>query len=57
MKKTVLALLPMLALLALSGCADVGQSSPDNIRLNEVYQFGQTGDVWECKMGACQKIH
>lgn len=56
MKKTVLALLPMLALLALSGCADVGQSSPDNIRLNEVYQFGQTGDVWECKEGRCYQV-
>lgn len=52
-------LLAALALLTLNGCISTrfpSDGNPDKVRLNEVYQGGRTGDVWECKNSRCQKI-
>lgn len=56
-KKWLIGLLTALSAYALSGCALLdGHSSPDNVLLNPMHQVGADGDVWECKMGNCQKI-
>ncbi|MDO5091356.1 MAG: hypothetical protein Q4D61_07385 [Cardiobacteriaceae bacterium] len=57
MKKTWLtSVLAAFAACVLCGCAAPAGSHPDDVRLNPVHQVGATGDVWECKTGACQKI-
>lgn len=44
------------AVLLLAACAPPHYQVRENYRKNDIYQTGQTGDIWECKDGDCYQI-